>query len=43
MAESIPWGTGPGRRGAFMTLPGAAGLAALPPDDRSRGGGEMPQ
>jgi hypothetical protein len=43
MAESIPWGTGPGRRGAFTILSGPAGLAALPPDDRPRGSGEVPQ
>jgi hypothetical protein len=43
MAESIPRGAGPGRRGAFTILSGAAGLAALPPDDGPRGGGEVPQ
>jgi hypothetical protein len=43
MAESIPWGTGPGTRGAFTILPVVAGLAAVPPDDGPRGGGEVRQ
>jgi hypothetical protein len=47
MAESIPWGTGPGTPRAFTTLSVArlvaARLAALPPDDGPRSGGEVRQ
>lgn len=41
MAESIRWGTGPGTRGALTFLPVAARLAAFPPDDGPRSGGEV--
>jgi hypothetical protein len=43
MAESIPWGTGPGTPDAFTSLSVAARLAALPPDDGPRSGGEVRQ
>jgi hypothetical protein len=40
MAESIRWGTGPGTRGALITLP-VAGLAAPSPDSGSSGAREV--